>query len=132
MTNGLRKAFLDHIVTGASGQGIEISLINCWIDHVHCLIRLKTDQNIAEVIQLVRTETARWIRKNGLSDKRFAWSREFFAASVSEGNLEGARNYILSQERYHSSRTFHEEIEAYFAVKPPVPDPLETTGTVVA
>jgi putative transposase len=118
LSNGLRQKFLDHMVGFAAQNDIDIGLLNCWIDHVHCLIRLKPDQNLAEILKMLKGETSHWINKNHLTEKRFTWSGDYFAASVSEGNLKGVHNYILGQERHHAHRTFREEVDAYFAANP--------------
>jgi len=114
LANGFRQNLLDHFVENGIRSGIEIVLVNCWIDHVHCLFRLRSDQNICSVVQKIRAEASRWINSNQLSGKRFSWSGDFYAASVSEGNLNGVKFYINSQERHHAHRTFREEVAAYF------------------
>lgn len=114
LSNGLRQLFLDHIKEHAEAKKIEIELLNCWIDHVHCLIRLRPEQNIEDVLKILKSEASQWINRNHHSEKKFTWSGEYFVASVSEGNLKGVQNYILSQERHHSHRTYREEVAAYF------------------
>ncbi len=105
---------LKHIVENAEEKGIEICCVNCWVDHVHCLIRLGPDQSIAGVIKMVKGEFSRWANQNKLTKKRFSWAREYYACSVSEGNLRKVKHYILNQERHHSKRTFQQEVAAYF------------------
>ncbi len=119
LSNGLRQKFLDHMFDYALQQEIEIGLLNCWIDHVHCLIRLKPDQCLVGILTMLKGETSRWINSNHLTEKRFTWSGDYFAASVSEGNLRGVHNYILGQERHHAHRTYREEVDAYFAASHP-------------
>jgi len=114
LSNGFRQAFLDHLKENAEKKDIEISMVNCWIDHVHCLIRLKPDQNVEEVIKGIKAEASHWINGNHLAEKKFFWSREYYVASVSEGNLNGVKQYINGQERHHTHRTFKEEVAAYF------------------
>jgi len=114
LSNGMCKSFLEHLVAIATKNDIEICLVNCWTDHVHCLIRLKGGQNIADITKQLKRGSSRWINKNKLSEKRFNWTGEYFAASVSEGNISPVRNYIMSQERHHSNRTFRQEVETFF------------------
>jgi len=114
LSNGIRQNFLEHLEQIATKNNIEICLVNCWLDHVHCLIRLKSGQNIADVTKQIKGESSRWINRNKLSEKRFSWASEYFAASVSEGNILPVRHYILSQEHHHSHRTFKQEIETFF------------------
>ncbi len=114
LSNGSRQKFLDHLLDHAAKKEIEIGLINCWVDHVHCLIRLKPGQNVEDIIKIIRRESSSWINFHHLSEKRFVWSGDYYVASVSEGNLNGVKNYILCQERQHSHRTYKEEVAAYF------------------
>jgi len=118
LANGMRQNLLDHLKLIAAENDIEVCLVNCWIDHVHCLIRLKSSQNIADVTKQIKGESSRWINKNKLSEKRFNWTSEYFAASVSEGNIGSVRHYILSQERHHSHRTYRQEVELFFQQNP--------------
>jgi REP element-mobilizing transposase RayT len=120
LANGSRQELLDHLSDTAGEQQIELGAINCWVDHIHCLFRLKIDTSPSEVVETLRKEAGTWIRKRSASCKRFSWEKEFFAASVSEGNLAAAKNYIMSQERLHANRTYREEVEAYFSLDFPV------------
>lgn len=119
-TNGSRQELLDHLQSAATKKNIELGVINCWVDHVHCLVRLRSEQSLEQVMKELRTEASRWINSRSLTVKRFCWDRQYYAASVSEGNLTAAKNYILSQERHHASRTYKDEIEAYFSLDFPV------------
>jgi len=119
-SNGSRQELLDHIQAAAARSDIELGIINCWVDHIHCLVRLKSDQSLEQVIKELRTEAGKWINSKALTVKRFSWDRKYYAASVSEGNLQGAKNYILSQERHHANRTYKEEVAAYFSLDFPV------------
>jgi putative transposase len=114
LANGFRQTLLDHFIDQGMKSGVEIELVNCWVDHVHCLLRLRPDQDIASVVKKMKREASQWINLQHLSGKRFSWSGDFYAASVSEGNLNGVKFYITSQERHHAHRTYREEIAAYF------------------
>ena len=118
--NGSRQELLDHLQSAANTKNIELGVVNCWVDHIHCLVRLKSDQSLEQVMKELRTEASRWINSRSLTLKRFCWDRQYYAASVSEGNLQAAKNYILSQERQHASRTYKDEIAAYFSLDFPV------------
>jgi putative transposase len=120
LSNGSRQEFLEHLKETAVKKQIEIGLINCWVDHIHCLFRLRSEQSLESVMKEIRSEASRWISAHNLQVKRFCWEKEYYAASVSEGNLPSARNYILSQERHHANRTYRQEVEAYFSLDFPL------------
>jgi REP element-mobilizing transposase RayT len=118
-SNGSRQELLDHLKDTATKKEIEIGIINCWVDHIHCLFRLRSEQSLEDVMKEIRGEASKWINSHNLSARRFCWEKEYYAASVSEGNLAGARNYIMSQERQHANRTYRQEVEAYFSLDIP-------------
>ena len=117
-----REPFLDdeirlkvyrHIRENARQKGIHIDFINGYLDHVHCLISLGTDQTLEKIMQLIKGESSFWINKNGLCKTRFGWQDEYFAVSVSETNLAPARKYIAKQEEHHRSNSFADEFEGF-------------------
>lgn len=114
IVDGLRTEMLHHVVQNAEKNGITVCSVNCWVDHVHCLIRLGAEQSIADVVKMIKGEFSHWVNQNHLTEKRFGWAREYYAGSVSEGNLRKVKHYILNQERHHSKRTFQQEVDSYF------------------
>ncbi len=113
LTAEIRKRLFAHIRANARKKGIYIDFINGYVDHVHCLISLGTDQTIGKIMQLVKGESSNWMNKNRLCHGHFAWQDEYFAASVSESNVDAVRRYIENQEDHHRLRTFDEEFEDF-------------------
>jgi REP element-mobilizing transposase RayT len=114
----LRKAIrgdvFRHIKENAERKGIYIDYINGYVDHVHGLLSLNANQNIADAMSLIKGESSYWINKNGLTDRKFAWQNDYYAASISQSHVERVRGYIRSQEIHHSSQTLDGEIEELF------------------
>lgn len=119
-SNGSGQELLEHLQSAAVKKNIELGIINCWVDHIHCLVRLRSEQSLEAVVNELRSEAYKWMKSKSLTVKRFCWDKEFYAASVSEGNLQGAKNYIMSQERQHAHRTYKDEVAAYFSLDFPV------------
>ena len=109
----IRRDVFQHIRENARQKGIHIDLINGYVDHVHCLISLGTDQTVEKVMQLIKGESSFWINKNALSRMKFGWQDEYFAVSVSETNLESVRKYIANQEDHHRSSSFDDEFNGF-------------------
>ncbi|HNP18298.1 MAG TPA: IS200/IS605 family transposase [Fulvivirga sp.] len=109
----IRKPVFDHIRTNAKDKGIYIDFINGYVDHVHCLVSLKSDQTIAKVMQLIKGESAFWINKQKLTKTKFGWQDEYFAISVSESQVEKVRNYIKNQEVHHQKNSFDQEYKLF-------------------
>jgi len=107
----IRNRVLDHMRLNARDKGIHIDFINGYVEHIHCLISLGTDQTIEKLMQLIKGESSFWINKNKLTKTRFGWQDEYFVASVSESNLERVRKYIAKQEEHHRKVPFEQEFE---------------------
>lgn len=108
-----RWAIFKHIKENSIKKGIYIDHINGYIDHVHCLISLGQDQNIATIMQLIKGESSYWINQQGFLKERFSWQDEYFAVSVGESQIDSVRKYIQNQEIHHSKVTFQQEYNEF-------------------
>jgi len=113
LRNEIRPAILDHIRSNASEKGIHIDLINCHLDHVHCLISLGKEQSISKIAGLIKGESSRWMNLEKLGQGKVIWQEEYFAVSVSESQIQRVRNYIWNQDRHHQKKTFQHEYEEF-------------------
>jgi len=105
----IRSKLIDHIRSYAKEKEIFTIILNCHVDHVHCLISLRDDQNIRKIVQLIKGESSHWINQEKLLVGRFAWQESYFAVSVSESGVERVKAYIRNQEEHHRKRTFQDE-----------------------
>ncbi len=113
LNNEIRNKVFGHIKENAKTKDIYIDFIGGYVDHVHCLISLGTDQNIEKIMQLIKGESSFWINKNNLCKTKFGWQDEYFAVSVSESNVASVRKYIAKQEEHHTSKSFDEEFTGF-------------------
>ena len=94
---------LEHIKRNAKIKGIHIVEINGYMNHIHCLLSLEEEQPISKVMQLIKGESSFWMNKTKLTQYKFRWAEEYFAASVSPTDLVMIRKYIRNQPRHHSA-----------------------------
>lgn len=113
LTDDIRRKIFEHIRENARAKEIHLDFINGYVDHVHCLISLGTDQTIEKIVQLIKGKSSFWINKNNLCKTKFEWQDEYFAVSVSESNLESVRKYIANQEEHHKAKSFGEEFNNF-------------------
>jgi REP element-mobilizing transposase RayT len=109
-----RVDLFKHIKTYAKEKKIYLDFINGASDHVHCLISMGCDQNIAQIMKLLKGESAHFANKNklfGMID--FEWAEDYYAVSVSQSHVETVRNYLKNQEDHHKKRTFEEECKEF-------------------
>lgn len=74
---------------------------------------LNVQLSISKQMQLIKGESSNWVNKKRLIKRHFEWADEYYAASVSESNLDGVRLYIHNQQEHHKKRSFVEECETF-------------------
>ena len=113
LSDNIRQSVFQHIRENARTKGIFIDHINGYIDHVHCLISLGSDQSIEKIMQLLKGESSFWINKSGLTNHKFEWQNEYYVVSVNPAGLNSVRRYIASQEEHHRQATFEQEFDNF-------------------
>ncbi len=78
-------------------------------DHVHLLIRLRTDQSVADVVKTIKGNSWEFFKND--PDNYVSWQDGFAAFSVSPGNLKQVRSYIYNQERQHKDKALSEALK---------------------
>jgi putative transposase len=110
---GIRQLVFQHIKQNATAKGIYLDSINGFSDHAHGLISLNKDQNISNVVQLIKGESSYWINKNNMTENKFQWQDDYWATSVSPSHVPATRKYILNQEQHHQKKSFTDEIDEF-------------------
>jgi len=113
LTDEIRQKVFHHIRENTKLKDIYIDYINGYLDHVHCLISLGSDQTLEKVMQLIKGESSFWINTTGLTKTKFAWQDEYFAVSVNPAGLQSVRRYIANQEEHHRKTSFQEEYDGF-------------------
>ena len=109
----IRKQVFQHMKQNAEIKNICLDSVNGFTDHAHCLISLNKDQSISAVAQLIKGESSFWINQNKLTENKFVWQDDYWAASVSESHVKQTRAYIFNQEEHHTQKTYNEEVELF-------------------
>jgi REP element-mobilizing transposase RayT len=115
LSKEIRKGLFEHIRENAKTKQIYIDFINGDMEHIHCLLTLNADMNIAKVIQLIKGEAAFWANKHKLVKPKLDWADEYFAVSVSESAIDKVRDYIKNQEEHHKKVTFKDEYDKFIS-----------------
>ena len=104
-----------HIKSNAKEKKIYLDFINGEADHVHGLISMGCDQNIAQIMKLLKGESSHFANEKNLFDVAFDWADDYYAASVSQSHADKVRTYIKNQEEHHRHKTFEEECHQFMA-----------------
>ena len=109
----IRKEIFAHIHQNALNKDILMDVVNGHAEHVHCLFRLKNDQSISKVMQLIKGESSFWVNKQKILQQTLQWQEEYFAVSVGESEVQVVKDYILGQEEHHSKNTYVQEYNEF-------------------
>jgi putative transposase len=113
MSIGNKEIICKHINDYANSKSIHVLNVNGYRDHLHCLISLAPEQNIATVMNLLKGESSHWSNKNLEFKEHFGWQDEYFAVSVSKSHFHNVNDYITNQEEHHKNKTFQEEYDEF-------------------
>ena len=108
-----RPALLKHFRENSIEKNIVLDYINAHIDHVHCLINLGKQQNLATVMQYLKGESSFWVNSQKILHGHFSWQDDYFAVSVSHSHVDRVRNYIKNQDERHKKISWDEEVELF-------------------
>ncbi len=99
----------DYMKDVAHNHGIRVLAIGGTENHLHALLSLTADANIAEVVRILKCNSSRWLRE---TKPLFSWQEGYGAFSVSPSQVERVRRYIRNQAEHHASSSFDEELTA--------------------
>lgn len=110
-----RIELFKHIKAYAKEKKIYLDFINGESDHVHVLISMACDQNIAQIMKLLKGESSHFANQQPMFEVDFDWADDYYAVSVSQSQVGAVRNYLKGQEVHHRNKTFEEECQLFMA-----------------
>jgi putative transposase len=82
-------------------------------DHLHVLCRLSRTVTIASLVETMKTESSKWIKRHSRGTTAFQWQQGYAAFSVSASNSGRVKRYIENQDAHHRVKTFQDELRAF-------------------
>jgi len=102
-------AYLGGIVREIGGTALAIGGTS---DHLHALLLLGADLNLADCLRIAKTNSSRWVHEKWPEQRDFAWQRGYGAFTVSASNVPAVIRYIGSQQDHHRHMSFQDEFLA--------------------
>jgi len=99
--------YMGGIIRGERGTLLEIGGVP---DHLHLLVKLKSDMAVAEMVRLIKSNSSKWVNESTNPTGRFEWQTGYGAFSVSESQAKKVRQYIQTQESHHAKVSFRDEL----------------------
>ncbi len=98
--------YIGGIVRNTGGTSL---IVGGMPDHIHLLVKMRTDVCIADLVRLVKSNSSKWVHELQPDSRGFAWQTGYGAFSVSESLVGTVRKYIETQAEHHRQRTFQDE-----------------------
>jgi putative transposase len=97
-------------------QSIDCSAIALRVvaDHLHVLCRLSRTVTIAKLVETMKTESSKWIKRHSRGTPAFRWQAGYAVFSVSASNASRVKRYVENQDEHHRAKTFQDELRAFF------------------
>ena len=108
-----RPLLLAHFKEKCNEENIFLDFVNAHVDHVHALISLGKQQNIADIMQLIKGESSYWINEMKILPYHFLWQDDYWVASVSYSHVNRVREYIKNQDAHHKKETWDKELNRF-------------------
>lgn len=83
--------------------------IGGYTDHVHILCLLSKKIALMKLVEVIKSNSSRWIKSRGKDLEHFSWQDGYGAFSVGQVQLELVKAYIQNQEEHHKAKGFQDE-----------------------
>ncbi len=115
ISSSFRTELIEHFKEYAKAKSIYILEVNAWENHCHAAISLSRNQTIADVMRMLKGESAHWLNQNITKAFKFQWQDDYYAVSVCESHLSSVCRYIRNQEEHHKKLSWEEELKQFLA-----------------
>jgi REP element-mobilizing transposase RayT len=99
----------------AKETGCPPARVGGWIDHVHILCGLSRTVTVADLLEVVKRETSKWIKERAPEFSEFHWQNGYGAFSVSQSQVGRVIEYIERQPEHHRRTAYQNEFRAICA-----------------
>lgn len=86
-------------------------IINSVPDHIHILFRLSKNYALSIILEELKKESSKWIKKTDPNLQKFSWQIGYAAFSVSGRAVNIVTSYIKNQKSHHNIASYKDEVE---------------------
>ncbi|MDR7129100.1 REP element-mobilizing transposase RayT [Algoriphagus sp. 4150] len=84
-----------------------------YLDHVHILCLLAKNMTIAKLLEEIKTDSSKWMKKRADELSNFYWQDGYGAFSVNPSQVDTVIYYIQNQRKHHERKSFQHEYRAF-------------------
>ena len=101
---------LQKYITGIiQNEGHKMLAINGTHNHVHLFFGMKPNQSVSKIIQVVKSNSSKWIVEKRFIKSKFSWQEGFGAFSYGHSQLTDVIAYVKNQKEHHKKQSFRDE-----------------------
>ena len=82
-------------------------------DHIHILCTLSKKLPLYKLLEVVKSNSSRWIKTKGEAYENFYWHGGYGAFSINPSEISIVKKYIDNQEERHKKISFQDEFRAF-------------------
>jgi REP element-mobilizing transposase RayT len=109
ITKDWRDELHQYIAGIINNKGARSLAVGGWLDHIHILFGMPVTTSIADLMNVIKSNSSKWINEQQFLKEKFQWQGGYGAFSYSKSQRDTVINYIINQEEHHRSKTFKEE-----------------------
>lgn len=83
--------------------------VNGYKDHIHIFFELHPTSSVSEILQIVKSNSSKWINENSFIKGKFNWQVGYGAFTYSHSQRNNVIQYIMNQEKHHMKKSFKVE-----------------------
>jgi REP element-mobilizing transposase RayT len=82
-------------------------------DHIHILLSIPASIALAKALQLIKTNSSKWVHEEFPHLEVFGWQEGYGAFSIGKSQVDATVSYIQNQAEHHRKVTFKQEFLAF-------------------
>ena len=84
-----------------------------YLDHIHILCLLSKHMTIVNLLEEVKADSSKWMKKRAEELSNFYWQDGYGAFSVNPSQIETVSIYIQNQREHHAKKSFQDEYREF-------------------
>ena len=91
----------------------QVLKVGGYTNHIHILCMLSKKIALMKLMELVKSNSSKWIKSKGASYANFYWQDGYGAFSVNPTEVSTVIDYISNQHEHHHKKSFEDEYRAF-------------------
>ncbi len=109
LTDGFRESVFAYMAGVAAHLNGDSLRIGGFYDHVHLLVRLPTNLDVASFVGKIKANTSKHINETSGLIQKFGWQDGYGAFTVSTSLQDSVAHYIDGQLEHHARMSYQDE-----------------------